>query len=111
MGKKSVAGAVPSTAVKGTVTLRAVPSIEDEEAVKGTLCAEEVPSTGVVVPSFDAVPAGLSLRDALYGALDLVDPGISENNPVWHWAYCDDHCTFVFRDGRKVTLPLNFSEW
>ena len=100
MGKKSVAGGVPST------------------AVKGTLCAEEIPSTGVVVPSctgaivpsFDAVPAGLSLRDALYGALDLVEPGISENNPVWHWAYCDDHCTFVFRDGRKVSLPLSFSE-
>ena len=110
MGKKSVAGAVPSTAVKGTVTLRAVPSIEDEEAVNGTLCAEEVPSTGVVVPSFDAVPAGLSLRDALYGALDLVEPGISENNPVWHWAYCDDHCTFVFRDGRKVTVLVN-REW
>ena len=90
MGKKSNQGAVPST------------------AVKGTLCAEEVPSTGVVVPSFEAVPAGLSLRDALYGALDLVEPGISENNPVWHWAYCDDHCTFVFRDGRKVVLTLSF---
>lgn len=92
MGKKSVAGGVPST------------------AVKGTLCEEKVPSTGVVVPSFEAVPAGFALRDGLYAALDLVEPGIAENNPVWHWAYCDDHCTFVFRDGRKVTLSLSFSE-
>ena len=35
-----------------------------------------------------------------------VDPEISANNPVWHWALADDHCTFVFRNGQKVRIEL-----
>ena len=36
--------------------------------------------------------------------LQQVDPEIRKDNPVWHWALCDDHCTFVFRDGRKAVI-------
>ena len=46
------------------------------------------------------------IREALLDCLDQVDPEITENNPVWHWALCDDHCTFVFRDGRKVVISF-----
>lgn len=40
----------------------------------------------------------------LIDCLDRVDPEIAGNNPVWKWALCDDHCTFIFRDGRKVVI-------
>ena len=40
----------------------------------------------------------------LVECLDQVDPEIAKNNPVWKWALCDDHCTFVFRDGRKAVI-------
>ena len=45
-------------------------------------------------------PIGTALRDCL----DQVDPEIAKDNPVWKWALCDDHCTFVFRDGRKAVI-------
>ena len=42
--------------------------------------------------------------DVLQYNLDQVDPEIVKDNPVWKWALCDDHCTFVFRDGRKAVI-------
>ena len=38
--------------------------------------------------------------------LQQVDPEIRTDNPVWHWALCDDHCTFVFKDGRKAVITF-----
>ncbi len=46
------------------------------------------------------------IREALWDCLDRVDPEITKDNPVWKWALCDDHCSFVFRDGRKVTVSF-----
>ena len=42
--------------------------------------------------------------DVLQYNLNRVDPEIAKDNPVWKWALCDDHCTFVFRDGRKAVI-------
>ena len=44
------------------------------------------------------------LGDVLIRALMKVDPDIRRDNSVWDWAITDSHCTFVFRDGRKVTV-------
>ncbi len=46
------------------------------------------------------------IGDMLLEQLQKVDPEIRKGNPVWHWALCDDHCTFIFRDGRKVTVSF-----
>ena len=61
--------------------------------------------SGVLMGSVGAKAVG----DMLLENVMKVEPEIRENNPVWHWALCDDHCTFVFRDGRKVTIPFTES--
>ena len=49
----------------------------------------------------------LGLAVAILGIIRAkVDPEITAGNPVEHWAVADDHCTFVFRDGRKVRVSL-----
>lgn len=49
----------------------------------------------------------LGLSAALLNIAKLkVDPQISAGNPIWHWALSDDHCTFIFKDGRKVRVEL-----
>jgi len=49
----------------------------------------------------------LGLSVAILGIIrEKVDPEITADNPVEHWAVADDHCTFVFRDGRKVRVSL-----
>ena len=45
-----------------------------------------------------------TICSVLIDCLDQVDPEIAKDNPVWKWALCDDHCTFVFRDGRKAVI-------
>lgn len=67
------------------------------EAEEGT----KVPSAG-----FENIPDDCWLKQSLYEYWQQVDPEIRKNNPVWRWCLTDDHCSFVFRDGRKVTLPL-----
>ncbi len=52
----------------------------------------------------EGVPASWGVLERLALHLDQVDPELRQNNPVWHWALCDDHTTFIFRDGRKVTI-------
>ena len=59
--------------------------------------ASELPAAGCQFPAE-------RICDALRDRLDRVDPEITKDNPVWKWALCDDHCSFVFRDGRKVTV-------
>lgn len=38
--------------------------------------------------------------------IDRVDPELKTGNPVWHWCLADDHCTFIFRNGQKVTVTF-----
>lgn len=54
----------------------------------------------------EGVPGSWGVLEQLAGHLEKVDPEIRKDNPVWHWALCDDHCTFIFRDGRKVTISF-----
>ena len=76
--------------------------IEPYESVKELNWEEtEIRDTGL-----EDVPASWTVLDQLAQHLFQVAPEIRNNNPVWHWALCDDHCTFVFRDGRKVTINL-----
>lgn len=74
-----------------------VPSAGSEEPDKGT----KVPLSGL-----DEIPEEQLLKQSLYDYWQQVDPEIREENPVWHWCLADDHCTFVFKDGRKVVMPL-----
>ena len=76
--------------------------IEPYENVKELNWEEtEIQDTGL-----EDVPASWTVLDQLAQHLFQVEPEIRNNNPVWHWALCDDHCTFVFRDGRKVVINL-----
>lgn len=59
--------------------------------------AAEFPAAGRQIPA-------KGILDALREYMDQVDPEIKKDNPVWKWALCDDHCTFIFRDGRKVVI-------
>lgn len=74
-----------------------VPLSEDPEPVKGTK---------ISLPGLDAITEEQRLKQSLYDYWQQVDPEIRKENPVWHWCLADDHCTFVFKDGRKVVLPL-----
>ncbi len=54
----------------------------------------------------EGVPACWGVLEKLAEHLEKVDPEVRTDNPVRHWALCDDHCTFVFRDGRKVVVTF-----
>ena len=44
--------------------------------------------------------------EALLMQLQKVEPEIRKDNPVMKWALCDDHTTFIFRNGQKVTVSF-----
>ena len=45
-----------------------------------------------------------TILNTLQEAWEKVEEELRKNNPVRHWAVADDHCTFVFRDGRKIRV-------
>lgn len=53
----------------------------------------------------EGVPASWGVLERLALHLQQVDPEL-RTSPVWHWALCDDHCTFVFKDGRKAVITF-----
>ena len=80
---------------------------------------EKEPSPGFAGVKWDALKGiekleayadGASLLGFAAAVINIcrekVDPEITAGNPVEHWAVADDHCTFVFRDGRKVRVSL-----
>ena len=73
---------------------------------KNKTAAAEAPATcnWELVTEFPGVKDGATVRESLDLAFQQLDQELKEGNPVWHWALCDDHCTFVFRDGRKVVI-------
>ena len=77
-------------------------STEGTGAVEGTALNWELTGSAVI----DDMPDDLRLKRSLYDCWCQVDPEIREDNPVWRFAYCEDHVSFVFRDGRKVTISL-----
>ena len=54
----------------------------------------------------EGVPGSWGVLEQLALHLEKVDPEVRKDNPVWHWALCDDHCTFIFKDGRKATIKI-----
>ena len=74
---------------------------ETEDAAPAA--GSEAVCVGAVI---DDMPDGLKLKSVLYDCWCQVDPEIRADNPVWKFAYCDDHVSFVFRNGQKVVISL-----
>ena len=62
------------------------------------------------IEKVEAYAEGESLLGLAVALLNIakqkVDPEITAGNPIWHWSVSDDHCVFVFKDGRKVRVEL-----
>lgn len=83
----------------------AVPSTQQDESTQYAAGSTQQEAAAVAMPGTESYQ-GLTIVDALKAFLDQVDPELRTDNPVWHWALCDDHCTFVFRDGRKTVISI-----
>lgn len=83
----------------------AVPSTQQDESTQYAVPSTQKEAEMAAMPGVEQFE-GLTIADALKAFLDQVDPELRTDNPVWHWALCDDHCTFVFRDGRKTVISI-----
>ncbi len=78
----------------------------EEENLTGSSTDMDIVNNTTKDTGIEDVPASWGVLEQLAGHLEKVEPEIRKGNPVWHWALCDDHCTFIFRDGRKVTVSF-----
>lgn len=67
---------------------------------------QEDPGIEFMEPGLKMSIASQVVGDVLIQNLMKVDAELRRGNPVWHWCLADDHCTFVFRNGQKVTVKF-----